>query len=309
MNPLHERLQALVGEHPKLLKKGGLCVALVVTRTAQSKGLPLNPEALRTDEGGQVAGLGKGAVQGILNQHGIVKVLAEEGGRTSRGSLGLMAAYVAVLNELHQAGVADLEAVMEWWIEKVKLHFASEGPMLSFDPSKSVAANLSDLFSQAAEIQGHSGGANYVGAMLQHLVGAKMELVLGLGAVEHHGFSTSDQSTGRSGDFEINSVAVHVTTHPSEALIRKTESNLKQGKKPVIITLSESVAGAKYLLKETEGKDRVDVLDISQFLTANIYERSLFQANECQATLEKIVTRYNEIVAACETDPVLRIRM
>ena len=78
-------LEALCKKHPKFLKKGGLCVALVVTETVKAKGLPLEPEALRTEEGGQVAGLGKAAVQSILEAHGITKVLAEEGGRTSRG--------------------------------------------------------------------------------------------------------------------------------------------------------------------------------------------------------------------------------
>lgn len=80
-------LECLCKKHPKLLRKGGLCVALVVTRAARKRQFPLNPESFRTDEGGQVAGLGKAAVQNILEEHGITKVLAEEGGRTSRGSL------------------------------------------------------------------------------------------------------------------------------------------------------------------------------------------------------------------------------
>ena len=37
-------------------------------------------------------------------------------------------------------------------------------------------------------------------------------------------------------------------------------------------------------------------------------ERSLFQAGECKLSLKGIIERYNEIVAECETDPVLRIR-
>ena len=144
--------------------------------------------------------------------------------------------------------------------------------------------------------------------MLQHLVGAKLDIVLGPGIATHHGFSVADQSTERQGDFEVNGVAIHVTTHPSEALIRKAAKNLQTGLKPVIITLSEGVAGAAYLLKNTEWKDRLDVIDATQFLTANVYERSLFKAEECRATLISILTRYNEIVAECETDPVLKIQ-
>lgn len=309
MNNISDYLEALVAGQRKFLNKGGLCVGLVVTRTAKERGLPLEPASLRTDEGGQVAGLGKIAVQNILAEYGITKVLAEEGGRTSRGSLGLMEKYVAVLNEIHELKeVIEFDHVMEWWIEKVRLHFASEGPRFNFDTGKAVAANLADLFDQAFEIQKNSGGANFVGAMLQHLVGAKLEVVLGIGAIKHHGFSVADHSTERSADFEVDGVAIHVTTHPSEALIRKAARNLQYGLRPVIVTLSDGVEGAAYLLKNTEWKDRVDVIDAAQFLTANVYERSLFKASACKATLVSILERYNAIVAGCETDPVLRIR-
>ena len=60
--------------------KGPLCVALIVTRYAQERGLPLDPEKLVTKSGGQVRGLGKAAVQSVLRRHGIERVLAAEGG-------------------------------------------------------------------------------------------------------------------------------------------------------------------------------------------------------------------------------------
>lgn len=77
----------------------------------------------------------------------------------------------------------------------------------------------------------------------------------------------------------------------------------------MIVTLSDGVEGAAYLLKNTEWKDRIDVIDATQFLTANVYERSLFKAGECKATLTAILSRYNEIVVQCETDPVLIVRL
>ena len=303
------RLEALRKKHPKLLRKGGLCVGLVVTETAKKNGLPLNPKALRTEGGGQVAGLGKAAVQKILEAHGINKVLAEEGGRTSRGTIQLMEAYVEVLNELDERGGANLDEASAWWIDKVRLHFASEGPKFNFDTGISLRANIEDLLQQAREVQKHAGGTNYVGAMLQHLVGAKLDIVLGTGKVEHHGFSVADHPTERKGDFHVESVAIHVTTHPSEALVRKCAKNLQDDLKPVIITSGEGVEGATFLLKSAELVLRVDVLDASQFLTANVYERSLFKAADCKITLAKLLERYNEIVAACETDPSLLIRL
>ncbi len=308
MKTIQQELEELTKRQPKFLAKGGLCVALHITVAAKEKGLPIPPETMRSAEGGQVEGLGKARVQRILAKLGITKVLAEEGGRTSRSSLLHMESYLTVLNKLHAAGKADLDAALQWWHQKVQLHFASEGPKFDFDSGKSVRANLQDLFHQATEIQRNSGGANFHGAMLQHLVGAKLDLILGSGVLKHHGFSVADHSTERSADFHVNNVAIHVTTHPTEALVRKAASNLKAGLKPLVITLTDGVAGANYLLKGTEWADRVDVLDVAQFLTANVYERSLFQAGECKVTLKGIIERYNEIVAECETDPVLRIR-
>ena len=309
MSALKKSLKALCAKHPKFLNKGGLCVALVVTQTAKEKGLPLAAESLRTDEGGQVSGLGKSAVQKILEAHGITKILAEEGGRTSRGSLGLMKAYVEALNELHGKGAINLDDAFVWWIDRVRAHFATEGPKFNFDTGKSLRANIEDLLQQAREVQANSGGTNYVGAMLQHLVGAKLDLVLGVGKLKHHGHSVADHPTDRKGDFQVEAVAIHVTTHPSEALVRKCADNLRAGLKPLIISFGDGVAGAMFLLKNSEMADRVDVLDAGQFLTANVYERSLFNAAECRITLGKLLVRYNEIVSICETDPTLRVRI
>lgn len=309
MTPTTKKLEALCKEHPKFLAKGGLCVALVVTGTARARGLPLDPEDLRTTEGGQVAGLGLAAVQKILEAHGITKILAKEGGRTSRGSLGLMKAYVAVLNQLHQSEELSLDEALAWWVQKVHAHFASEGPKFHFDVGKSLRANIEDLLTQAAEIQAAGGGTHYVGAMLQHLVGAKLDLVLGQGKIHHHGFSVADEATERSGDYQVEGVAIHVTTHPSEALARKCGENLEAGLKPVIVTVGEAVRPAEFILKTFDLKDRVDVLDAAQFLTVNVYERSLFRAAQCKVTLAALLERYNAIVDACETDPSLSIKI
>ena len=140
MKGLHQELGDFCEQHSKFLNKGGLSVALVVTRHAKEMGLPLASESLLTEEGGQVVGLGKAAVQKILKTHGIEKKLAAECGRTSRGSIGLMKEYVNFLNGLHLRGGFDIQAVESWWVEKVRRHFASKGPKLNFDPGKSLAA-------------------------------------------------------------------------------------------------------------------------------------------------------------------------
>ena len=309
MGPTRERLDSLAKQEPKFLRKGGLCVGLGVTRTARDEGLPLNADALLTPGGGQVACLGKATIQKILAEYGITKILAEEGGRTSRGAMGLMREYVAVLNDLRARHLDDLNEAMSWWVDKVQAHFAIEGPKLNFDPGHSLRASIDDLLRQAEEAQANAAGTTYVGAMLQHLVGAKLDVVLGEGKVEHHGFSVADQASARSGDFEVEGLVIHVTNHPTEALARKCADNIQAGLKPLIITVGDGLPAARLLLKVLNLADRVDLLDVVQFLTANVYEHSSFRTAECKGTLTKLLTRYNAIVSKCETDPFLRVRL
>src|SRR6516162_8124280 len=110
-------LQAFTTDR-KFNRKGPLSVALVVTERARNTGLPLDPEKLLTEGGGQVLGLGKSAVQSILRRHGIERVLAAEGGRTSRNSLGNMREYVALLNRDYDEGTADLDAIEGFWVAR-----------------------------------------------------------------------------------------------------------------------------------------------------------------------------------------------
>ena len=71
-----------------------------MTQHAKKMGLPIDPEKLLTKKGAQVLGASGEAVQVVLKRHGIDRQLAAEGGRTSRGSLDNMRAYVAFLNGL-----------------------------------------------------------------------------------------------------------------------------------------------------------------------------------------------------------------
>lgn len=135
--------------------KGPLCVALVVTQHAR-KGLPIDPDSLITDGGGQVLGLGKGAVQNILNRHGIAKVLAAEGGRTSRGSLNRMREYVGFLNGLAEDEAVDLDAIEDFWIEQVHAFFAGKPFKIRLDASRSLRTIIRGILQQAEDRQKNS---------------------------------------------------------------------------------------------------------------------------------------------------------
>lgn len=282
--------------------KGPLSVALVITRRARDDGLPLDPERLLTNRGGQVEGLSGEAVARILADHGITRVLSREGGRTSRGSIDNMRAYVTFLNAERPTNWGVAEA---FWIARVRDHFTAQPFTLDLDPSLSVQAIITRLIAQVEARQREASGATIVGTVLQHLVGAKLDLVLGT-AAPHHAASTNDAS-GRGGDFDVGDTSVHVTTAPGETLIVKCVANLAAGRRPLIVTAPARIAQARGLAEDKGAGERIDVLDYAQFLAANVFEIGRFAASGRAQAFAGIVDRYNAIVDAVESDPGLRI--
>jgi hypothetical protein len=308
MDDLELQLAEFSSRH-KINGKGPLSVVLVVTRKLSEQIPPFSADNFLAPQGGQVAGLGRGAVQTILADHGIDRVLAEEGGRTSRGSIQKMRVYVDFLNELAQKKLLDFAAIEEWWIGRVKEFFRSKPFGLKVDPSKSIRSIVADLIEAAFARQRECPGVMVAGAVIQHLVGAKIETALPDAKVEHKGFSVADTPAGRKGDFLIGDTAIHVTTAPSEALIRKCCDNLAQNLRPLIITTQSGVGGALALAKNEDVAERIDILEIEQFIATNVYEWSAFQQTKRSVTVRQLIETYNRIIDECETDPSLKIAM
>ncbi|MBX9834916.1 MAG: DUF4928 family protein [Burkholderiaceae bacterium] len=291
-----------------LIGKGQIATMIYASRLARRSGLPFNVEEGITTEGeGQVKGLGKGSVQAILMDYGITRVLAEEGGRTSRGSLGNIRSFLNFLNDLHTAGKVDTSAIEAWWVKQASHFFNAKPFALRFETGKSLRSVVRDLLAQARKRQDEGAGTMFVGAMLQHLIGAKLSLALPNTVIKHNGFSVADGPTGRSGDFEIGNASLHITTTPGEAVIRKCAANLSAGRHPIVITVHEMLPAADAFATAQGIADKLDVLDAEQFLVANLYELGGFRSDQRRVTIEALVDKYNEIVTAQETDPSLRI--
>lgn len=293
----------------KINNKGALSVMLHVTRVARNEGLPLDANSLLTDEEGQVRGLSGPTVQAILREYGITKKLSSEGGRTSRGSLAKMQRYVRFLNQLYEDALADLSSIEQWWVERVIDFFASKPFILRYDVSRTLYFIIQDLLEQARKRQASNPGTTYVGAVLQHLVGAKLELALAGKNVQiiHHGASVADAPTSRAGDFLIKQIAIHVTTFPSLGLMEKCKENLATGLRPIIVTIHEHVKTAEVLTNAENIADRVEILAAEQFLATNLYELSGFGEIERNTTVERLLAVYNRLIDEHETDPSLRI--
>ena len=292
----------------RITGKGQIATMIYASRLARESGLPFDTvNGIRTEGEGQVKGLGKASVQKILETYGIKKTLAEEGGRTSRGSLGNIRAFLNHLNELYKQSILDTAAIEAWWVVQAKAFFNAKPFTLRFETGKSLRAVIQDLLSQAKKRQDESVGTKFVGAMLQHLVGAKLELALPGEHIEHNGFSVADAPGGRSGDFDIGNASIHVTTAPGEAVVRKCAANLNAGRQPIIVTINEMLPIADFQAAQINIAEKLDVLDAEQFIVANLHELGAFKGDQRRVNVEALVDKYNEIVDAHETDPSLKI--
>jgi len=294
----------------QMLSPGAICVTLVVTRHASRMGLPLNANDLLSGRGGQILGLGKRSVQAILAEHGVSRILAAAGGRTSRGNVDKMRMYVAWLNTNMRVKGFDLPLIERWWVENARVAVPFQRRLhLSVDRNLSFKAAVSALLTQAAKVRSlHSPRIPVYGTakVMQHLVGAKLELVLGH-EVECHGAFVADSVTDRPGDYQIEDVVIHVTTSPGEALLRKCVSNLDHGLRPLIITTFRNVAVADTMAENAGISGRVEIFDVEQFVASNIFELSKFKAAVRKLTVRDLITNYNRL-AECENNPGLLIK-
>ena len=306
MIEFEKRLKAFQEEN-HIYTKGPLSLVIQFTRMAGSRTFPLDPDDFQTGGKGQVAGLGGANLKKILKEHGITQLLSAEGGRTSRGSMGLMQKYVAFLNAWNEEDPVDFSRVEEYWAGQVREYFRNKPFVLTADMSKTIGANLEDLFAQARKREKENPGTHYLGTVLQHLTAAKLSLILPEGSFAIHGASVADAPTERSGDFAINNTTIHCTTMPGALLIEKCKGNLRAGVRPVIITVFDRVTTALNLAEDSGLAGRVEVWDIQQFLSSNVYEHSLFDDAKRNSTLGDIIQAYNRIVMETETDPSLRI--
>jgi Domain of unknown function (DUF4928) len=219
-----------------------------------------------------------------------------------------MREYVALLNRIHSDERVDLQAIEAFWVARVQEFFAAKPFRVRLDASSSLRLVVRDILEQAEERQKAAFGVWYVGAVMQHMVGAKLDCALGPGKFQHNSFTTSDEQSGRKGDFFVGDVAIHVTTSPGEAAIQRCSDNLNDGHRPILVTRQRGLTVAEALAENVGLEDRIDIFEIEQFIALNLYEMGKFLMEGRRAVLKDFVTRYNEIIDEVETDPSLESR-
>lgn len=287
---------------------GPLAIALVVVDRARDHELPLDSADFRAANSAQVAGAGGVAANRILRRHGVDSSLGSEGGRTSRGSIDRMEELVALLNRRHAAGDLDLDAIEAFWVQKARDYFNTTPIAFRADPSLSLRMALRELLSQAELRQKSMGGVMIVGAVMQHIVGAALELSLGQGRVNHHGSNQND-AKGRGGDFELGDAVLHVTNAPTAQLVGKCRANLEAGTRPIIITNPKPLIAAE-VLADAEGLGgRIEFMDFEQFVCVQLYGLGGFTGSDVRGHLARLIETYNAIIDQVEPSPSLRIAL
>ncbi len=293
----------------RIHSKGTCSPVLYLNRVAKELGLLLNPDSLVNANDERERNLGVAVIDKILKEHDVDRRITEEVDGTSCDSIGLVVRYIHFLNTLNMDNLTDLSQIESWWIERIKDYFNSRPFRLRYDTSVSLRAVIRDLLGQAAERQRENPGMNYAGIILQHLVAAKLSLILPPNTLNFHGASVADAPTGRRGDYFVDDVVIHCTTAPSEALIEKCGENLRAGLRPMIITIFDRVAQAELMATDKGMEGRIEVLDFEQFIASNVYELSQFKASARKITVGRIIEAYNRIVSECENDPSLRVEL
>ncbi|GAA0234449.1 DUF4928 family protein [Saccharothrix mutabilis subsp. mutabilis] len=264
----------------------------------------------------QVRGMGGGKIKRILAEHGEHRPFTAEGGRTSRGTVGLARRLAELLN-----GAAVAEEYRRLPVERrVDVRFHLQGWLVDcvrrdyFD-QRLIEADVDFNKPTRAVIAAYLGAArlregSVAGALAQHLVGAKLSLRFPGLEISNEKHTTADKQTGRRGDFEVGDTAFHVTMSPGEGLfVNRCRANLNEGFRPFVLVPADRVSAALQLADNAGLDDRVTVVGIEDFVSVNVDEMAQYSTAEIRKKLRELLERYNERVRAMEPDPSLQVQI
>ncbi|QIZ51850.1 DUF4928 domain-containing protein [Dickeya zeae] len=281
---------------------------LIVSRM-MADGIPITDDRLYSEGKSQVRGLSGSTIAKILEQHGETRVFTREGGRTSRGTISLAAAFREVLNNIsvdenHPVDTACISFQLEEFFTKcVRLdYFDKQRITVDIDHTKPVSVVVGDILKAAAERSDKP-----TGAVLQHLIGAKLQLRFPDIEIGSDRANAADLHTDREGDFQVGTTAFHVTTAPMEKLISRCVENKRAGYRPIILTLESKVLAARQMADNVGMSEQISVQAAEIFIGNNIEEISVYDGDRIREGLARLIRTYNNRIDAIEVDKSLMI--
>jgi hypothetical protein len=281
---------------------------LIVSRM-MADGMPITDERLYSEGKSQVRGLSGSTISKILEQHGETRLFTREGGRTSRGTIFLAAAFRDVLNSTHELVSEAVDETLTsnqleaFFTQCVRLdYFDKQRITVELDYSKPVSSVVNDILKAAAERSDKP-----TGAVLQHLIGAKLQLRFPDVKIGNDRANSADLHTDREGDFQVGTTAFHVTTAPMEKLISRCAENKRAGYRPVILTLESKVVAARQMADNVGMSEQIAVQAAETFIGNNIEEIAIYDGDKIREGLARLIRTYNTRIHAIEIDKSLMI--
>lgn len=300
----YESNRARNGSMKTNVMNAGLIVSQMV-----SDGLPIEEDRLFSDGRSQVRGLSGTSIAKILERHGENRLFTREGGRTSRGTVFLAKSFRDTLNDVLKLtppslSLAELSFSLErYFTNCIRLdYFDKQRISVELQPSKPVSIIIEDILRAAAERSDKP-----TGAVLQHLVGAKLQLRFPNENIGLDQANAADMQTDREGDFQVGTTAFHVTVAPMEKLINRCNENKKSGYRPVILTLDRKVMAAKQMADNAGIAEDISVQSAEVFIGNNIEEIAIYDGDEIRQGIASLIEAYNNRIAAVEVDKSLMI--
>jgi hypothetical protein len=182
------------------------------------------------------------------------------------------------------------------------------GPIrLKLISGESIQSAIATLLGEAIQRRQSGRNGSQLTRVMTYLVEAWLILLQ-----EHKG--TGYQANHRTpsmdiGEFRVGSTIIHVTSAPEPNLIDRCLANRRSGFRPLIISTRVGALYAEDLADQLGSCKVIEVLDITQFLVANMLEWTGSNGSQRRHTFEELIARYNAIVEACETDPSLKIEV
>ena len=296
-----DRFKSSSGEEPKTYV---VCAGLAVLERMRSS-FPLKRNDYVTP-GNQVKTSGS-LIQSILRRNGEERRFTSEGGRTTRGTVPAAERLVKELNDMRLlAGLSDKERgrvvdeLQVWLVERVRDYFDRQKIEIEVNLSKPSPQIVGDILAAAG---------SKVGAVAQHLVGAKLAVRFPHLEIANFSYTTADQQLGRPGDFVVSDTAFHVTVSPMPPVLEKCDGNLRDGFRSMLLVPESRLQAARQMAEAIDVQDRVGIVSIEAFVGQNIEELGGFGKAQLAENFREILAKYNERVEEAEADRSLLIRL
>ncbi len=297
-----------VGERLTDNRRYVACAALAVLERMRER-FPLLPGDYVT-KGGQVR-TSKALIKKVLARFGESRLFADEGGRTTRGTLVAAEELVERLhslqcaNQISQLGAQErqglISAAQELIVGYVREYLEQQRLQVPVDPAKPICRVLDAILDVAR-------GKGLGGPVAQHLVGAKLALRFPDREIPNHSYTAADRSTGRPGDFVVGDTVFHVTVAPTLDLFQqKCERNLQNRYRVKVVVPEDQVAAAVELARQSGVVEDVEVLPLERFIGPNVEEIGGFTQQGITDYLRILLETYNRRVEEAERNPSLLV--